>query len=272
MRVSIQCYLFAITFILICTPQNKSDNSLTETGDYTNGKKSGRWNGFYSNGNPAYTGVFISGEKNGVWVEWYPQKVIKSAITYLMGQPSGKCEVYYDSGQLKAQFFQIKDNIQGYYEEYYPNGILKEKGLLKDNVKVGKWRSYYENGNKKTEWECSIDNPGQLINTYRAWYENGNLFVLCSYRNDIVDKYGILDGRYVKLREDGTRVIEANFRNNYLFGNFSYFNKLGKTLISGMFDSDGTGKPDGDWTIYFENQSVRLKGTFKLKFDSENHY
>lgn len=159
------------------------------SGQYTLGKKTGRWDygksdgaktltevynatggltqkiTYYSNGKPNAETEYKNGKLHGVTKKYDQDGSLKSETTYANGKEHGKqtqhitstsgnyvCVSHYQNGRKHGE----------YSEQYQKTGNLKAKGQYKQDKKDGVW-IYGEAGGKKTREETYAE--GKLIDT-----------------------------------------------------------------------------------------------------------
>jgi len=127
---------------------------ITEEIYYSEGKKHGRLNKRYSNGNP------------------------QEEANYNMDKRDGKTIWYYDSGEKAAEYNYRDGNIDGEVSAYYKNGKVSEYGLYKDNQQTGDWKEFWENGNLKAEGKYV---NGEKSGSWKEYNEQGKFVKTVRY-------------------------------------------------------------------------------------------
>jgi antitoxin component YwqK of YwqJK toxin-antitoxin module/Tfp pilus assembly protein PilF len=159
------------------------------------GKKHGKNNEFYPNGNPEmvqdfkddladgpatsyyYNGgkecelSYRNGERDGNQVCYYPNGAKKSELTYNNGKANGSYTSYNESGDLTARYQYIDDLLDGEYVEYYDGKTVKSEAKYKDGKILGIVKTYYPNATIESETAYTNGTISKLTN-YR---ENGKI-------------------------------------------------------------------------------------------------
>ena len=110
------------------------------------GKKTGIWEEYFTDGQLSMKGSYIDNKKEGIWEEYdeYDGSIQKGP--YKNGKKDGKWVFYYMNGNIENEG-SFKDDLKdGIWEWYYSNGKLYSKGSFKDDERDGIWEEYYENG------------------------------------------------------------------------------------------------------------------------------
>lgn len=166
---------------------------------------------------------------------------------------SGECKTFYSDNSLKEVFNLENGIINGEFKSFYENRELKEQIQYSKGEQTGERVEYYENGNKKYSvrkdsalkqfehyWYYENGKPKKLehklldkderIGEYKEWYDNGQLAETGNY----VSAYE-RDGKWLEFHKDGSKKLEAEFKNgNFLIQNC--WNEKGEQTLK-----DGTG-------------------------------
>lgn len=175
---------------------------------------------------------------------------------------SGECKTYYGDNAIKEVFCLENGVIHGEFRSFYENGKAKEQIQYSQGVQTGERVEYYENGNKKYTirkdpvvqqfehlWYYENGNPRKLehkkadkderMGEYKEWYENGQLAKAGSY----ISAYE-RDGSWLEFHEDGSKKLEAEFKNGeFLIRNC--WNEKGEQTLK-----DGTGLYVFEYSIW----------------------
>lgn len=111
-----------------CVDWNVPKRFLQETGNYSNGKKSGTWTRYYPNGVIREKANYENGEQNGAVMQYYPTGKLHYEGTMLDGKGNGLWKSYDSSGVLIWQCEYKDGSPSGIYNEYYRDGTLKTSG------------------------------------------------------------------------------------------------------------------------------------------------
>ncbi len=98
--------------------------------DVVNGKKNGKFETFYPNGNPQMSGYLKNNRNEGEWKYYYEDGTVESYGNFVNDKPEGKWYWFYPDSTLRET---------GYYHMGEKDSIWKsydEAGYLKDSVVV----------------------------------------------------------------------------------------------------------------------------------------
>ena len=98
-----------------------------EKSTYKNGKKTGPFELYTSNGELFEKGTYQNGIKSGPFERFYNDSTKKG--TYENGKVEGLVDQYRKDGTLEKRFFYEKDRMSGPYEEYSRSGKLLRTGF-----------------------------------------------------------------------------------------------------------------------------------------------
>jgi uncharacterized protein len=200
---------------------------LQASGNYADGKKTGRWQTFYASGKVSLEGPYVSDQPSGEWLYYFEDGGLSMRGNYLGGQKEGTWYAYYVGGTKKSETKFNKGT--GEYNEYYKSGKLKVSGHIFEGKNEGRWEYYYESGN--IEGICDFSRGrGYYIGYYedgviqtRGWIEDDKKIETW----EIYDRQGKLTGYYKPFYENlpagrEVKVREAKASNNKT--GFRYFN------------------------------------------------
>lgn len=166
---------------------------------------------------------------SGDLTTFYANKSLKEKIPLLNGIVSGTYVSHFENGKIKEEIHYINGEQTGERIEYYENGN-KEYIISKDlskNQFVHLW--FYENGNPKKLEHKKLDKD-ERSGEYKEWHENGQLAETGTYKSTY-DR----EGEWLEYHKDGTKKLEAEFKNGeFLIHN--YWNEKGEQTLK-----DGTG-------------------------------
>lgn len=138
---------------------------------YDNGKKTGNYKEYYSNGQLFIKGYTVNNKFENEFTSYYKNGELKTQGNTSEGTRTGKWKSYYPNGELKEEVTLNKNSKDGSYINYNKEGQLLEKGSYKDNIQAGNWEGYYENGDKK--YKGSYDEEGNKTGKWLEWDKEG---------------------------------------------------------------------------------------------------
>lgn len=160
---------------------------------------------------------------------FYSENAIKEIFYLENGVISGEFKSFYESGKIKEQIQYSKGEQTGERVEFYENGN-KKYSIRKDAILIQVehyW--YYENGKPK-KLEHKLLDKDERIGEYKEWYDNGQLA-----ETGIYVSAHERDGKWLEFHSDGSKKLEAEFKNGkFLIQNC--WNEKGEQTLK-----DGTG-------------------------------
>ena len=103
---------------------------------------------------------YTSGKKDGKLNTWYVNGQIKSEKNYKNGKLNGKMTMWYMNGQIKSGRNYKNGKKDGKLISWYQNAQIQSDGNYKDGKKDGKWTLWDENGQITSE---KIYKDGELV-------------------------------------------------------------------------------------------------------------
>lgn len=219
----------------------KFDNGklIEETEYYSTGKKKsfatlvGICSEWYPNGKKKEEFSVDTYNKHGKYTSWYENDQIKEDGNYEMGEKNSNWTSFYESGQKLSEY----DYAQKTFKRFSLNGQLIFDGNFDNFIHAqyydysGRLTEYYANGNKLLD--CNIKNmrenciaeglnkeklesierlfinpkSSSIDGKLQMWYENSQLYIECSFKNNM------LDGEYKKYYTDGKIKIKGTYQN-----------------------------------------------------------
>ncbi len=158
---------------------------------------------------------------------YHSNKKIKELIPLEKGVVSGTFKSHFENGKLSEEIYYSKGEQTGERIEYYENGNKKytiTKDLSKNQFEH-LW--YYENGNSKKLEHKQLDKD-ERIGEYKEWHENGQL----SETGNYISAYE-RDGEWLEYHKDGTKKLEAEFKNGDFLIHNCWNEKGEQTLKNG---------------------------------------
>ena len=244
-----------------------SNGNKNEEGIYKDGKKGGIWNGWFRNGQKKYSGKYIDDKLDGLYVEMDINGNIFKEIVYTNGLITLESHTLRNDKNIIK--FQKKDgDLHGKWIESYSNGNIAEIGNYIQNKRDGKWEGWYKTGNKK--YECNYTN-GNKSGLYQEWDLKGKITKNITYSfgkrikeyevvkdangyMEINKKHGFLDGKWISWYAEGLKQEEGEYSEGIRVGTWSRYNINGQILEEINYDSKGRNLYE---ITYYNNGTVR---------------
>ncbi|MFY7733488.1 MAG: DMP19 family protein, partial [Bacteroidia bacterium] len=194
--------------------KNLNEFCLDENGNEFDMSFVGELKTFYSPNKPKEVIQLSNGVVSGTYKSYFENGNPKEIIEYINGEQTGERNEYYENGNKKYSVKKLSDKKQ--FEHFW----------------------YHENGNPK-KLEHKLLDKDERIGEYKEWYENGQLEKTGTY----VSNYE-RNGQWIEYHKDGSKRIEAEFKNdNFLIHNC--WNKKGEQILT-----DGTGLYINEYSIF----------------------
>lgn len=186
----------------------------------SNGKRTGPWEGYYSDGTLRYEAEFKSGKPVGL-MKRYDEKGILTAV---------------------MDFYPGTDRC--YVEMYSKRGKVIAKGVYESQKKDSTWVYLRPDSSVSMVENYNI---GELSGPTKNYYPSGNLSQKVHYNS------GQKEGPWIRFFESGDTMMTATYRDGKLYGEYLSYYSNGEVSISGSYSRD---LKDSDWTYYSEEGNV----------------
>jgi uncharacterized protein len=250
-------------------------------------------------------GQYSNGRKSGKWVTFYPTGDLALVENYENGNLSGPYLEYAITGELMVQT-SFKDNHpHGPFTRYSFQSIVEEKGEFSNGDRIGQWLTYFP-GTSIVESEKYYDNDGNRTGEWKFYYENKRIARIERYENDIpvgvweeffpnrsiakrkTYELGLPIGQYIENHSNGKISVEGQYTNGmkdglwksyfpegnlYSIGEYKndlktglwkYFNKIGILIAEGEYS---LGLENGQWFYYYDGGQLKSVGSYFLGFE-----
>lgn len=248
----------SLSDIGLCTKwheNGKKEEEYTLDGRFNNNGTYSKW---FDDGSIEVIGQHINGKRTGQWKSYYSNGQLKEDTKYdNEGNVLGRSIEYYENGKIKADITYYKDKgIVAKSIEYYENGKIKNyleadttngrNGYYGNKLVVE--YDYYSNGNLARE--CIVGKNGGVVNEEKLYYNDS------TYNNTLLSgkKFGLWKEYFA---ENPNTKTEINDR--YTDSSNAKFYRVIKYNYSGdKFNAMNTFKEFKDYYItgekYFEGE------------------
>jgi antitoxin component YwqK of YwqJK toxin-antitoxin module len=217
---------------------------------------------FFDNGYKSAEGSFEAGKKTGKWQYYYHNGQTKILEYYKDGKTEGEYTGYYDNGALKETSTYKEDKLNGLTTTYNPNGTVKSKMTLKDNILEGVRYNYTSTGMLSTEGEMKND---KYSGYYKSYYATGEINLKCTAADDEINGEAINYYRNGKIKNTGTYTAGKQT------GMWKWYDEHGKLESEGSYLND---KETGTWKYYYPDGKLKSESNYengKLKGLSKSY-
>jgi antitoxin component YwqK of YwqJK toxin-antitoxin module/Tfp pilus assembly protein PilF len=219
-----------------------SNGQLKELFNYNNGLPEGKCKGWYNNGNLSYEESYSNGKLNGKQTIYYYNEIVKSVLNYDEDNLEGEAKYYSYKGKLTtvAQYSNNKPN--GLYKTYHDNGKIKDEGSYVNGDEEGNYKAYYISGKLRT---TGMVKKNKREGLWTEYFENGQE----KYRSMYQD--GEITGAFTEYYNNGQLSVSGNYVKKKLDGTVLYYNRNGVKYCEATYDKgrlreikffDNTGK------------------------------
>ncbi|MBA64803.1 MAG: hypothetical protein CMG55_03275 [Candidatus Marinimicrobia bacterium] len=244
-----------------------SNGKKAEEGIYKNGKKGGIWNGWYKNGQKQYSGKYIDDQLDGLYTELDTSGRVIKEITYRNGDISLEYHIVRKNNEV-TEFQKRNGILDGKWTRIYKNGNKAEDGKYKNGVRNGEWKGWFMSGD--ISYSCFYKN-GNKSGLYQEWNLYGEIVKEIQYENgkriqeyllvkdgkgfmEINKKDGFLNGPWTKWYAPGKKEEVGEYKDGIKVGTWSRYNLAGNIFEEFNYDNQGRNLYE---ITYYKNGTVK---------------
>lgn len=185
-----------------------------------------------------------NGKKNGKWIGFYTESNNKRYEGFFHNDnPIGQFIYYSEKGHVSAKVDFINDSISS-SNLYYDNGVVMARGKFISKLKVGKWSTYLRTGDLLNIFNYK---SGVLDGAQFMYYPEDKETKKVALMEEYQCKMGIKDGIWRQYYELGTIKAKGQYVDGKKQGVFEYYFTNGKIDKKGSFVND---QKNGLWYFY----------------------
>jgi antitoxin component YwqK of YwqJK toxin-antitoxin module len=177
----------------------------------------------------------------------------------------------YPSGKISSEGTMKAGKPDGYWKTYFENGVLKSEGNRKNFMLDSVWKFYDDSARLMISINYKNDKKNGLKTTFRTgeittetyvndvkqgpttyYYPDGKVRLIINF----ID--GLENGVARELAPDGNVITYLEYKKGFLISR----ERINRT--------DANGRKQGRWKYFYDNEKIRLEGTFKD--DKRNGY
>jgi antitoxin component YwqK of YwqJK toxin-antitoxin module len=144
------------------------------------GRKIGKWTGYFSNSKVGYVGYYKNGLKDSSWYYYNDRGILEKKEQYINGLKNGITSIYSD-GNLYDEVEFVNDKKHGKHTHYYsPTKVNFYQGY-KDGYFDGDFILFFEDGAVKQKGKFS---HGRCIGEWVEFSSNGSIIEKTIYYSD----------------------------------------------------------------------------------------
>ena len=216
---------------------------------YLNGKKHGKYQSWFIDGEKKQSGNYLNGQFNGEFIGWYKSGRKKFIAQFLNDMGNGENIKWYRNGKRELVENWKNGEANGAFKRWFENGNIELDEYWVDNSENGEHKGWFLNGKKR--FVKKFD-KGKLVSSVE-WYANGKLR---SKAPVLIDKK-----EYDFNRLNSVKNI------TYLNGSKKVFSGIAisidpKTNIKLKHMVYVRGKKNGLQSLYYDNGNSHIKGNY----------
>ncbi|NOR88588.1 MAG: hypothetical protein GQ527_13370 [Bacteroidales bacterium] len=214
-------------------------------GQYSNNKKTGKWNYYDYSDKLNFSGSFIDGEMDGKWTYYYNSS-LASELYFTKGVVDSVFG-YYESGILAYDEKYFADST-GLSRTYFNDGSIQLIVPIKNRHKDGVYQLFFENGQVHKETMYKEGKKYSVISSYDI---NGNEI----FGGSLKDGNGTYIAYFTPTMEDDSLIIQydRNYKNGQLDGSGMFLREDGSILSKGSYID---GKRAGIWKHFKRDGTI----------------
>lgn len=202
---------------------------LVEEWSIKNGKRSGTWTVYQSNGVLLLMSNYVDGKRDGIYIECDKNGAIVVQQNYKNDQLNGTQRKYVTvaKGRILKSEYNYKDGmLDGICSDYSDNGYMQSQSEYKMGVKSGVARWFFSNGVLAMEQHYE----GNVLNGIQKVYnQQGILMSEGSFTNNMKN------GMWTEYHENGKIKAQGNYTNDVKCGEWKLFNTAGQPASTEKF-------------------------------------
>jgi len=120
---------------------------LAAQGNYVNTQRDSVWLYYnYYSRKVTHRVEYDKGKRNGKEQNFYPDGNVAQEIIWENDLKNGACRQFFQNGQLRSTVVYVNDKMEGAFMTYHPNGKIEIEGAYVNDKPDGDWSHYDENG------------------------------------------------------------------------------------------------------------------------------
>ncbi|BDD04900.1 toxin-antitoxin system YwqK family antitoxin [Aureibacter tunicatorum] len=262
----------------VCTYRVNENKIIS--GQFVNGKKSGKWKSFYpGKGTLHHVVEFVNDSLHGKYIEYSSHKKIKISANFVNGVLNGEFAynsdigkpiwngffknnlkegvwIQFDNNGFKKQSIQyVAGQVNGKVIEYGAQNKPLQVSQYKNNKLNGQFTSYDPYHTNKI-FESGNYHMNTKIGIWREFHLNGKIAIESNYNT-----IGKLDGPKIEFYYDGDTASVEYYANDKPIKTWKSYWRNHKLKKEIHFNAEN--KPDGLYMEYFSNEKPSVIGHYK---------
>lgn len=222
------------------------------------GRKHGKWEKRYDNGEIQYIGNFDHGKPVGTFRRYYDDGSLQAVMEYI-NPVKNYATLYYPEIEVKmaeGQYFdQERDSVWLFFSE---EGVLTSRETYQNGDKEGMTEIFYADGSLS---ERMMFREDQKHGLWEQYFNNGKPKLKATVVDGV--KY---DGEYTTYYPDGIKMEEGNYVDGKKESSWYLYNEDGSVHIIYVYRDDEIEEEfpkNGTFEVYWPNDIKRSEYTYK---------
>ena len=124
------------------------NGELAARGNYIGAKRDSVWLYYsYYTKTISHSVEYTAGKRNGKEQSFYPNGNVAQETNWKNDLKDGSWKQFFDNGQLKSTAMYVNDKLEGTYTAYYPDGKKEIEGVYRNDAPNGEWNRFDDTGN-----------------------------------------------------------------------------------------------------------------------------
>ena len=230
------------------------NGQLIEKISYKEGRKNGKFTGYYESGQTKYIRTYKDDKLEGKYADYTESGQILLKQSYVNDLLDGASKEWYLNGEVKVKSSYSAGKLNGGFMSYDSLGRKETKGEYDMGLKTGDWLAWYPSGKKKERLSYF---SGKANGMYSLWDEEGRIIKEGEYSNDLKHGVWITFDPDLKRQESYEYYDMGVAKLKYFFKYYDNGNLMEEPSFTEYFR-------DGEWKQLFDNERLQYLTTFSM--------
>ena len=230
------------------------NGQLIEKISYKEGRKNGKFTGYYESGQTKYIRTYKDDKLEGKYADYTESGQILLKQSYANDLLDGPSKEWYINGKVKVKSSYTSGKLNGSFMSYDSLGRKETKGEYEMGLKTGDWLTWYPSGKKKERLSYF---SGKANGMYSLWDEEGRIIKEGEYANDLKHGVWITFDPDLKRQESYEYYDMGVAKLKYFFKYYDNGNLMEQPSFTEYFR-------DGEWRQLFDNERLQYLTTYKM--------
>ena len=221
---------------------------------YKEGKKNGKFTGYYESGQTKYIRTYKDDKLEGKYADYTESGQILLKQSYVNDLLDGASKEWYLNGKVKVKTSYTAGKLNGGFMSYDSLGRKETKGEYEMGLKTGDWLTWYPSGKKKERLSYF---SGKANGMYSLWDEEGRIIKEGEYSNDLKHGVWITFDPDLKRQESYEYYDMGVAKLKYFFKYYDNGNLMEEPSFTEYFR-------DGEWRQLFDNERLQYLTTYSM--------